>query len=110
MAVIHHIANLEYMTDRISILQAKFIFRSFTMPDDALFLTLLPRIRQTKGIRAWNTLIRTNTIWKSITATTTTTTTGDSITTITTKDLKNASKHRLNTNIHNAANAKTVNY
>ena len=84
------------MTDRITVLQAKFIFRSFNMPDDALFPTLLPRIRQTKGLRAWNTLIRTNTIWRSITATTTTTT-EDSITTITTKDLKSASKHHLNT-------------
>ena len=64
MAVIHHIPNLENMTDRITILQAKFIFRSFNMPDDALFPTVLPRIRQTKGLRAWNTLIPTNTIWK----------------------------------------------
>ena len=96
------------MTDRITILQDKFIFRSYSMRDDSLFPTLLPHIRQTKGLRAWNTLIRTNNIWKSITAATTT---EDSITTITTKDLK---KMHLNTtltqHIHNDANAKTVNF
>ncbi|KAG2218671.1 hypothetical protein INT45_007840 [Circinella minor] len=88
MAVIHHLANLEYMTDRVTTLQAKFILRSYNMPDDALFPTLLPRLR------AWNTFVRNNTIWKSITATTTT---EDSIATITTKDIKNATKQHLKT-------------
>ena len=37
MAIIHHLANLEYMIDRVTTLQAKFIFRSYHMSDDAFY-------------------------------------------------------------------------
>ena len=44
MATIHHLAKLEYVAERVTILQAKFILRSYYMPDDAVFPTLIPCI------------------------------------------------------------------
>ncbi|KAG2219714.1 hypothetical protein INT45_006046 [Circinella minor] len=64
MAIIHHLANLEFIVDRVTTLQAKF------MPDDALFPTLLPQARQTKGLRSWTSVIRKNKIWQSLDTTT----------------------------------------
>ncbi|KAG2220858.1 hypothetical protein INT45_010920 [Circinella minor] len=84
-------ANLEYMIDRVTTLQAKFIFRSYHMPDDVLFPTfLLPHVRQTKGLRSWTSIIRKNKIWKSLD-----TTTQPDRTTVTTSDLKTAIKQHL---------------
>ncbi|KAG2222501.1 hypothetical protein INT45_012815 [Circinella minor] len=60
MAIIHHLANLKFMVDRVTTLQAKFIFRSYHMPDDALFPTLSPHVRQTKGLCSWTSVIRKN--------------------------------------------------
>ncbi|KAI7856383.1 hypothetical protein BDC45DRAFT_567419 [Circinella umbellata] len=67
MAVIHHLGNLEYITERITILQAKFLFRSHYMPDDALFPMLRPYIILSKRTNAWNTVVKKNNIWNSIT-------------------------------------------
>ncbi|KAG2215946.1 hypothetical protein INT45_001695 [Circinella minor] len=90
MAIIHHLANLEYMIDRVTTLQAKFISRSYHMPDDALFPTLLPHARQTKGLRSWTSVIRKNKIWNSLDAITQ----SDS-NTVTTSDIKTAIKQYL---------------
>ncbi|KAG2218472.1 hypothetical protein INT45_011653 [Circinella minor] len=90
MAIIHHLANLEFMVDRVTTLQAKFIFRSYHMPDDALFPTLLPHVRQTKGFHSWTSVIRKNKIWQSLD-----TTTQLDHTTVTKSDLKTAIKQHL---------------
>ncbi|KAG2212141.1 hypothetical protein INT45_013604 [Circinella minor] len=107
MAIIHHLTNLEFMVDRVTTLQAKFIFRSYNMPDDALFPTLLPHVRQTKGLRSWTSVIRKNKIWQSLD-----TTTQLDHHTVTNSNLKTAIKqHIKNTHIQHCQrkNSKLLN-
>ena len=116
MAIIHHLAKLEYIAERVTILQAKFILRTYYMPDDALFPILIPRIQQNKGLLTWNTFQRNNDIWKSLplfpssSPTTTTATPIDDnnnfTTSTTTQDLKNAIEQYLITDHKKRCNRK----
>ncbi|RCH79140.1 hypothetical protein CU097_002178 [Rhizopus azygosporus] len=52
------------MKDRISILQAQFLFRTFSLPDDALLTKLQPYI-QSQRISKWSQLSKSP-LWTSI--------------------------------------------
>ncbi|KAG1453668.1 hypothetical protein G6F46_008896 [Rhizopus delemar] len=56
------------MSERVSILQAQFLFRSLYLPEDALLHRLLPYIQCTKG-HQWYLLSRTS-LWKMALSTT----------------------------------------
>ena len=62
--VMLHLANLPNMKDRISILQAQFLFRTSSLPDDALLTKLLPYI-QSERISKWSQLSKSP-LWTSI--------------------------------------------
>ncbi|ORE02515.1 hypothetical protein BCV72DRAFT_215119, partial [Rhizopus microsporus var. microsporus] len=62
--VMLHISKLPLMSERVSILQAQFLFRSLYLPEDALLACLLPYIRNTKGSQ-WYALSRTA-LWKTV--------------------------------------------
>ncbi|CEG78940.1 hypothetical protein RMATCC62417_13472 [Rhizopus microsporus] len=66
--VMLHMSKLPLMSERVSILQAQFLFRSLYLPEDALLTCLLPYIRSTRGSQ-WYTLSRTS-LWKTMLSTT----------------------------------------
>ncbi|KAG1140136.1 hypothetical protein G6F37_009282 [Rhizopus arrhizus] len=43
--VMRHLSRLPTMKERLNILQAQFLFRSFTLPEDALLTKLMPHIQ-----------------------------------------------------------------
>ncbi|CEG76305.1 hypothetical protein RMATCC62417_11220 [Rhizopus microsporus] len=47
--VMLHMFKLPLMSERVSILQTQFLFRSLYLPEDALLACLLPDIRNTRG-------------------------------------------------------------
>ncbi|KAG1139476.1 hypothetical protein G6F38_009802 [Rhizopus arrhizus] len=47
--VMLHMSKLPLLSERVSILQAQFLFRSLYLPEDALLACLLPYIRSTRG-------------------------------------------------------------
>ncbi|CEP13597.1 hypothetical protein [Parasitella parasitica] len=62
--VMLHIANLPTMKDRISILQAQFLFRSSSLPDDALLSKLQPYLQLQRSSK-WSQLSK-SLLWKSV--------------------------------------------
>ncbi|PHZ09512.1 uncharacterized protein RHIMIDRAFT_240634 [Rhizopus microsporus ATCC 52813] len=66
--VMLYMSRLPLMSERISILQAQFLFRSLYLPEDALLACLLPYIRNTRGSQ-WYALSRTS-LWKTVLSTT----------------------------------------
>jgi hypothetical protein len=62
--VMPHMSKLPLMSERVSILQAQFLFRSLYLPEDALLTCLLPYIRNSKGSQ-WYALSRTS-LWKMV--------------------------------------------
>ncbi|KAG0968919.1 hypothetical protein G6F31_002361 [Rhizopus arrhizus] len=66
--VMLHMSKLPLLSERVSILQAQFLFRSLYLPEDALLACLLPYIRSTRGSQ-WYALSRTP-LWKTVLSTT----------------------------------------
>ncbi|ORE02478.1 hypothetical protein BCV72DRAFT_317778 [Rhizopus microsporus var. microsporus] len=62
--VMLHMSKLPFMSERVSILQAQFIFRSLYLPEDALLACLLPYICNTRRSQ-WYALSRTA-LWKTV--------------------------------------------
>ena len=63
-----HMLKLPFMSERVSILQTRFLCRSLYLPEDALLACLLPHILNTRGSQ-WYALSRTP-LWKSLLSTT----------------------------------------
>jgi hypothetical protein len=61
--VMLHMSKLPLMSERVSILQAQFLFRSLYLPEDTLLTCLLPYIRNSKGSQ-WYALSRTS-LWEN---------------------------------------------
>ncbi|KAG0834565.1 hypothetical protein G6F19_005147 [Rhizopus arrhizus] len=66
--VMLHMSKLPLLSERVSILQAQFLFRSLYLPEDALLACLLPYIRSIRGSQ-WYALSRTP-LWKTVLSTT----------------------------------------
>ncbi|KAG1510717.1 hypothetical protein G6F53_006471 [Rhizopus delemar] len=66
--VMLHMSKLPLMSERVSILQAQFLFRSLYLPEDALLHRLLPYVQCAKG-HQWYLLSRTS-LWKMALSTT----------------------------------------
>lgn len=64
--VMLHLAKLPTMTERIHILQAQFLLRSLSLPDDTLLANLLPHIRLPKSHSQWYAISKTP-LWKRCT-------------------------------------------
>ncbi|KAI8136748.1 hypothetical protein BJV82DRAFT_703682 [Fennellomyces sp. T-0311] len=65
-AVILHMSRLPPVTDRIAILQIKFLIRAHNLPTDALLTAMLPRMTRTRS-RSWEALKSLNLIWSNLT-------------------------------------------
>ncbi|KAG1150124.1 hypothetical protein G6F37_000613 [Rhizopus arrhizus] len=66
--VMLHLSRLPFMPERVSILQAQFLFHSLYIPEDMLLSRLLLYIQCTRG-HQWYLLSRTS-LWKMILSTT----------------------------------------
>ncbi|EIE76661.1 hypothetical protein RO3G_01365 [Rhizopus delemar RA 99-880] len=60
--VMLHLAKLPTMRERVAILQAQFLFRSLSLPEDTLLYRLMPHIQYTRG-HQWYKLSKTA-LWK----------------------------------------------
>ncbi|KAG1000857.1 hypothetical protein G6F27_013421 [Rhizopus arrhizus] len=60
--VMLHLAKLPTMKERIAILQAQFLFRSLSLPEDTLLYLLMPHIQYTRG-HQWYRLSKTA-LWR----------------------------------------------
>ena len=63
--VMRHITNLPSMNERVNILQAKYIYRAQFLPEDTLFIQLLPNFNQQPSNSQWIALCK-STIWQLI--------------------------------------------
>lgn len=63
--VMAHLANLASMTERITILQAKFLVRTYNLPDDALLTAIIPLIQRARN-GSWYKLKTNNLIWRQL--------------------------------------------
>jgi hypothetical protein len=59
-----HLSLLPTMKERINILQAQLLFRSFSLPEDALLTKLIPQIQHDRH-QQWYKLSKSS-LWKSI--------------------------------------------
>jgi len=60
--VMLHLAKLPTVKERITILQAQFLFRSLSLPEDTLLYLLMPHIQHTRG-HQWYRLSKTA-LWR----------------------------------------------
>ncbi|KAG1548195.1 hypothetical protein G6F49_009974 [Rhizopus delemar] len=60
--VMRHLSRLPTMKERLNILQAQFLFRSFTLPEDALLTKLMPHIQNDRH-QQWYKLSKSS-LWK----------------------------------------------
>ncbi|KAI7858777.1 hypothetical protein BDC45DRAFT_413535, partial [Circinella umbellata] len=63
--VMRHITNLPSMNERVNILQAKYIYRAKFLPEDTLFIQLLPNFNQQPSNSQWIALCK-SIIWQLI--------------------------------------------
>ena len=64
--VMLQLTKLPTMTERVHILQAQFLLRSLSLPDDTLLACLLPHIRLSKGHSQWYTISKNPLLERSI--------------------------------------------
>ncbi|KAG2209371.1 hypothetical protein INT46_002614 [Mucor plumbeus] len=64
--VMLHITNLPSIKDRIAILQAKFIYKSLSLPDDSLLMKMLPYPQSIHAKSKWSKIANSPS-WKTLT-------------------------------------------
>ena len=62
--VMRHLSRLPTMKERINILQAQFLFRSFTLPEYVLLTKLMPYIQHDRHQQQYK--LSKSSLWKSI--------------------------------------------